>query len=554
MTDTVQAIKERIQIDALVGEYIKLKRAGAVYKALCPFHSEKTPSFVVSPERESFHCFGCGVGGDIFTFVEMIEGVDFKGAMKILAEKAGVEIVYTKKNSEDKDKKNTLFNIMETATTFYEKKLFENNEAINYLEKRGVDTGLIKRFRIGFAPDSWDVMLNHLTNAGFDKEDIEKVGLIKKKEGNNSYYDRFRNRIIFPIEDSARRVVAFSGRIMPGSDIKKNAKYLNSPETPLFHKSKILYGYSMAKQFIRKYDFAILVEGQMDLVMSHKSGFPNTVAISGTALTQEHLGLLARMSKNLILALDADEAGIRSALKSSKLALSSGFDVKLLKYGEGKDPADIILNDGVKVWKKTVKEAVPAIDYFIDYFKSISSDELKFKKQIKSFVLPLLASINSDIIKEHFIESISNKTFLSTEAIKSELDSVFDADINQGMNNKGVKVKKFGPCQKLVLIHMWKNDPNLKAELEKIFSKEKLIDMIKKLESVKDIFFEFDEIYANQAKLDFDVKEFKNKCALSVYKKELSEITKDIDNSENEEALLERQKELIKLIAQLSSQ
>src|SRR3989344_3942952 len=349
MDSPVQKIKERLGIEEIASSYIKLERAGANLKARCPFHNEKTPSFFLSPDRGTYYCFGCGASGDIFTFVEEFEGLDFKGALKMLAERAGVELPrYNKADQENKSEKEKLFKIMEEATNYFENNLGENQEVLEYLKTRGLNEKSIKDFRIGFAILDWRKLYDHLKGRGFADNEIERAGLAKKPDdAGKAMYDRFRGRIMFPIMDSSGRVVAFSGRIF--KDDGKSAKYLNSPETPIFKKSSILYGIDKAKESIRKHDFSIVVEGQFDLILSHQAGYRNTVATSGTALSDtevskenvvSNLGLIRRLSDNLVLAFDSDKAGMTATARAGKIALSLGMDVKVANLQEGSDPAD----------------------------------------------------------------------------------------------------------------------------------------------------------------------------------------------------------------------
>src|SRR5581483_2261534 len=302
MSSSVEQIKAKIDIVSLVSAYMKLDKAGMNWKGKCPFHNEKTASFFVSPDRGSFYCFGCHKKGDIFTFVEEFEGVDFVGALKILAEKAGVTLDKFS-GTKEQGEKNKLHNILEQATIFYQRKL--SGEALDYLKNRGVSDETISSFRLGFAPEEWRSLYGHLKEKNVSEADMMAVGLLKQKD--SSYYDTFRGRIMFPISDPSGRVVGFSGRILK---VKEEApKYVNSPETSLFNKSQILFGLDKAKISIRTKDYSILVEGQMDLVMMHQVGINNTVASSGTALTAEHLTRLRRLSNRLIMAYDADNAG-----------------------------------------------------------------------------------------------------------------------------------------------------------------------------------------------------------------------------------------------------
>ena len=341
MADTVQQIKDRLSIVDVVSQYVKLERSGQSSRARCPFHAEKTPSFFVSPERGTYHCFGCDVGGDIFSFVEAVEGLDFKGALKVLAEKAGVPLVYEKKG--ERDERDRLFELMEIATIFYTSRLSE--PAKKYLTERGLSDTTVKAFRLGLAGSEWSELTDALKGKKFSDKEILDAGLAKKNERGN-LTDKFRNRIMFPIADSAGRIVGFSGRIFGENASPEAPKYLNSPETPLFHKSRILYAFDRAKQSIRKLNCAVLVEGQVDLLASHQAGWGNTVAVSGTAFTPEHASLIRRMTDNLVIALDADEAGIKAASRASREALRGGLNVKVARLPEGTDPADFILKEG----------------------------------------------------------------------------------------------------------------------------------------------------------------------------------------------------------------
>lgn len=415
MSSDIEKIKERLSIVDVVGSYVKLQKAGSNLKANCPFHNEKTPSFFVSPGRNMYHCFGCGVKGDIFTFVQEFEGLDFSGALKLLATRAGV--VLKQQSKENRDEVTQMFTILEEATRFFENNIIQNQEALNYLKGRGVTEETIKNFRIGFAKNNWRDLYEHLKKEGFTEKMMFDVGLVRKTE--KGFYDYFRNRVMFPIFDSADRVVAFSGRILSGED-EKIPKYINSPETELYNKSQILYGYNKAKHSMRKNNFCILVEGQMDLILSHQSGFSNTVALSGTALTQYHLNLIKKLTSNLVIALDSDNAGLVSAKKGSELAIMSNIDVKVAELELAKDPAEIILKNKDD-WHKIIKKSEHAIDFFINFIEKKNFPERKFWKEIREKILPMVAKIDNKIDQAHFIYSISSKTGIPEDSLKEEL-------------------------------------------------------------------------------------------------------------------------------------
>ena len=454
-TGNVENIKERLSIEEVVSQYVELKPAGSSLKGRCPFHPEKTPSFMVSPARQTYHCFGCGVGGDIFTFVQEIEGLDFKGALTLLAERAGITLVF-EREAGDKDATDTLYSILEAAATFYEVQGKDATDAWNYLRQRGLEENTIKSFRIGFAPDSWDSLLTHLKGKGFIEKDIEQAGLIKV--GHKGMYDRFRSRIMFPIHDSVGRVVAFTGRIF-GKEDDPSGKYINSPETTLYHKSKILYGYDRARQAIRKRNFAVLVEGQMDLIAAHQAGYTNTVALSGTALTPEHLTLLGRMSKNLCIALDADSAGIKSAGKSAQAALRAGFDVKIVALPEGKDPSDILAGGNIDAWKEYVRSAKHVVDFLLGYHRLHAKDDRSFKLTVQKEVLPYLQDIENEIDKSHFIQRVAAQLSVHEEAIRQELSKMKKTPQHAGIAAQSAKAPEQDTSraaeEELVLMYLW---------------------------------------------------------------------------------------------------
>jgi DNA primase len=421
MSDTVQQIKDKLGIVEVVSSYVKLERAGTLLRARCPFHAERTPSFTVSPDRGTYHCFGCNVGGDIFTFVETIEGLDFKGALKILADKAGVEIVYSKSNKAEHDVKDRLFEIMEVATIFFTSKLDDVSRA--YLTKRGISDATMQVFRVGYVGNEWTSLTDYLKSKKFSDREIIDAGLGKSNE-RGGVTDKFRNRIMFPIADSAGRVVAFSGRSFGEHASSEAPKYLNSPETALFHKSHILYGYDKAKIEMRKLGCAILVEGQMDLILSHQAGWSNTVAVSGTAFTPEHATLVKRMTDNVVLALDADPAGIKAAGKAARVALSKGLNVKVAQLPTGLDPADLILSQGVDAWKAAIRDAKDIITFLLDVLQAHAKNPEAFRRAVELVVLPFLHDVASPIAREQYVNEIASRLAVSSDAIIQALAHV----------------------------------------------------------------------------------------------------------------------------------
>lgn len=413
--DNVSKIKERLGIKEVVETYVKLEKAGSNYKGRCPFHNEKTPSFFVSPDRDSYYCFGCGAKGDIFTFVQEYEGIDFIGSLKLLADRAGIKL--EKINPTNSKQNNILKEILEESTKFFEESFQKNKEVEIYLKNRGLTDETIKEWRIGFAPSGWDNLIHYLKNKNYKEEDIEKAGLIKKGE-KEGYYDRFRSRIIFPIFNSFGDVVAFTGRIFGQED--DTAKYLNSPETELFKKSQILYGLDKAKQSIRKNNFSILVEGQMDTITAHQAGYKNAVASSGTAVTEVQLINLNKISNNLVIAYDSDSAGFKASEKAWHVALSIGMDVKIAPIKEGLDPADLIQQD-IESWKEAIKNSKHIIDVLISRIKNTEEDTRKINQKVVKEIIPHLKAIKGDIDRHHFVKKVSESFDIPIDVINSEI-------------------------------------------------------------------------------------------------------------------------------------
>jgi len=568
MSSNIEKIKDRLNIVDVIGAYLKLQKAGANLKAPCPFHNEKTPSFFVSPDRGTFKCFGCGEGGDIFTFVEKFEGVDFSGALKILAEKAGVEL--TRENPQKINERKRIYSIMEEATLFFENNLQERKTALEYLEKRGLDNETIKKFRIGFVKDEWQSLYEALKEKKYTNEEMEKSGLIIKKEGTGRFYDRFRSRIIFPIFDSSGRVVAFSGRIFGEAEQQDGqAKYLNSPETVLFEKSKILFGYNFAKTDIRKRDFSILVEGQMDIIMAHQAGFTNTVATSGTAVTNQHLILLKRLSNKLMMAFDGDEAGLRAANKGAELALAEGMEVKLVKISEGMDPADFILKNK-NGWVEALKNSVHIVEFNLNVLLEKESDKRKLGIQIKDIILPLVAGMPSKIEQDYFVSNIAEKAGVTEESVREEINKI-EQNGDKKKNNSGLRVEKDieknikSRKQKVMreisgILHWQKSlkDPildidKIEKRIEDDLGKETLNKVINLPENIKnEIIFETENLYIDVRRLEDKLDESFSNLEIEILIEKRNKISEKIAKGIDEEKNMKLYDELSKKIEKLN--
>ncbi len=427
MGGNVEAIKERLDIAEVIGGYIKLEKAGANFKAKCPFHNEKTASFFISPLRQSYYCFGCGVKGDIFTFVEEMEGTDFRGALKTLADRAGVELKYERR--EGKDDKEKLFSVMHDAMEYYQKELEKNAEPMKYLELRGVDKESIKSWKLGFAEDDWRRLREYMHGLGYKDDVLSKAGLIKTSvEGKEKEpYDTFRGRVMFPLFDPRGEVIAFSGRAL-SKEIEP--KYLNSPDTEIFKKNQVLYGFDRASEEIRRMgkdkSYAVLVEGQLDMVLSHQAGVRNTVASSGTAFTQAHLKMLKMRSPRITLAFDGDEAGLKATERSVALAYALGMEVKIAELPEGKDPADLV-KENPENWKEVLRKKRPAMEVLLDRILK-KNDQNKIGKMIERKLLPLIALMPSRIDKEDAVSLISRYSGKSPQVIIEEVNKIKEND------------------------------------------------------------------------------------------------------------------------------
>jgi len=539
MSTSVEKIKERLGIEEVISSYIKLEKTGKNLKGKCPFHNEKTASFFVSPERGGYYCFGCNAKGDIFTFVEQFEGLDFMGSLKLLAERAGVKLEFDRNTEIHKSEKEKLFAIMEESTDFFEQELKRSKEAQDYLKNRGINLETIKSFRIGFIPNEWRVLYNHLKTKKYNDSDIEKAGLVKRPEAidgaeQKSPYDRFRGRIIFPISDSSGRVIAFSGRILV--DDQKSAKYINSPDTVLYNKSTVLYGIDKAKSDIRIKNYSILVEGQMDLVLSHQAGIRNTVAVSGTALSDtltsrdnivNNLGVVKRLSNNIILAFDSDKAGKKAAMRSATIALGLGMDVKIAEVEGGKDPADLVKEDP-ELWKNVLRNSKPVIQSVLDDVLSQKLDPRKLPQALRDNVFPFITPLTGAMEKAHYIRLIKERTGLSEESIisdlktvealqKSEVKEVRAVELVQVMTTRldSISRKLFG-----LLLYLEKNTvkdfevENIKKNLETVVGIERFSDLIRHSDVSRDellleseIFYgkvEDDKNWHNKIKGDLD--------------------------------------------------
>jgi DNA primase len=513
----IDDIKSRLNIVDVLGGYIRLEKAGANWRANCPFHNEKSPSFMVSEDKQIWHCFGCQKGGDIFGFVMEIEGLEFREALNLLAEKAGVEL--KKVNPKQAAEKNRTLEILEMATKFYQAHLLQTpagKKIMEYLQERGINEESIKDFRLGYAPNGWKNTLNFLLKKGFSENEIAKTGLLveKNRQETNStnyqpqttnYYDRFRDRIIFPIADTNDKIVGYSARVAPGGD-ESQAKYVNSPETEVYHKSKILYGINRAKNGIRQSGTVLLVEGNTDVIASHQAGLANTVAVSGTALTPEHINIIKRYATDIRMCFDMDNAGELATKKSIKLCFEKEINVHVVQLPSGKDAAELAKNNP-ELLRSAVENAKPAMEYFFNaVFAKYNKEKVEDKKKITQELLEMISYLANEIEKSHWLKKLATEIDVNENTLTDMLKRAsLESRVVTPSQDLSQESKIFAPSGKietlttdliglmLVYSNVWKEVLE-KENLSFIPKDSLLIIMIQKGREFR---FSFDELIKN---------------------------------------------------------
>ena len=458
--EIIEEVRSRCDIVDLVSSYLpELRKRGATYKCCCPFHNEKTPSFTVNQERQIYHCFGCGANGDVFSFVQEYDKLDFLSAVQFLADRTGVKITYDNNDNKNKDSKDTLLNINSNAANFFHKNLFNSDSGKlcrEYLKKRSLTDDVLKEFQIGFSPDGWEELLSKALKKGYKSEEIEKAGLVvkSKRSGKVKYYDRFRNRLMFPICDSLGRVIGFSGRIL--EDKRKEAKYVNSPETLIFHKSSVLFAFDKARKEIVEKKLAIVVEGQIDAMRCHTVGIKNVVASQGTALTVQHAKLIKRYADEVVLIFDSDTAGVSAALSTSKLFLENELSVRVATLPNGEDPDSLILKHGVNIFKKEINDALPALNFLIKIIeKKEDQTTVVGRKRMRNQIMDFINRCPSESWKEEMIKEASGMINISVRALIKDLDAINEKNIPNKNNQNLHLVNQDGslyPLEELDLL------------------------------------------------------------------------------------------------------
>jgi DNA primase len=423
--DNVEEVKQKIDIVDVIGEYVPLKKAGRNYKGLCPFHGEKSPSFMVNPELQIYKCFGCNEGGDVFTFLQKIEGLEFGEVLQDLAKRAGVTLD-TYKPTAAESSKDRLMQMHSLAARYYHYLLTAHamgKLGLEYLYSRGITDELIAKFNLGFAPDGWDFLTKFLIKKQFSLSEIQRGGLAVESKS----YDRFRNRIMFPLNNHRGQPVGFAGRIMPGSDTPMG-KYINTPETEIYHKSEMLYGLDLTRSEIKHSSSAVIVEGELDAIASWHAGVKNVVAIKGTALTARHVELLRRLCDKVVLALDADLAGNAAARRGIVMAEQAGLYVESVNWGEleAKDVADVVMGK-LADWPKMVQGAMSIYSFYIDSAIKRFGLSTEGKSRVAKDVLPFLEVVGDDVRKDEYLKELARKTDINLDTLRKQLGNTAQA-------------------------------------------------------------------------------------------------------------------------------
>jgi DNA primase len=419
MQDAKEEIRARLNIEDVVGEYVQLKKAGRNFKGLSPFSAEKSPSFIVSPEKNIWHDFSSNKGGDVFSFIMEVEGVDFREALELLARRAGVELVDNDSGAgkELANLKRRLIEAHRWASLYYQESLKRNERALEYVFKqRKLSKEIVQTFQIGYAPDSGDALVQFLHKKGFTNQELSDGGLMNRFGG-----DLFRGRMMVPLMDASGQVIGFTGRIL--EDIPNAPKYLNTPQSPLYDKSRHVFGLSQAKEAIRKNDYAVVVEGNLDVVSSHQVGITQVIATAGTAMTEQHLKALVRLTPNVRLAYDGDKAGLAATERSIPIAQQVGIELTIISLPEGvKDPDELIQKD-VKLWQKAIDECEGVVDWLLTQYTKRENMEIPLGKRLFTNAALAVVRMLQDVVeREFYLKKIATYTSTSLETVKEKFD------------------------------------------------------------------------------------------------------------------------------------
>lgn len=567
--EAIETVRDNLDIVNIVSDYVSLKKSGANYVGLCPFHNEKTPSFTVSPSKQFFHCFGCGEGGDGITFVMKQENLDFPDAIKHLADKLGISIETQKQDDKVFEERKRAYEMNLKAGRVFYRNLSKNDFAIKYLEDRKIGIKEIRSFGLGYAKPNWDDLVNYLSKKGYNKEELEKVGLIGKRSGNNGYYDRFRNRLIFPILDTKSRVVGFGGRSLDDT----MPKYLNSKETIVFNKGNHLYGLNLLNKYSDRKRI-ILVEGYMDVIALYSKGINYSVASLGTALTDRQAKLVKRYGEEVFICYDSDTAGIKATLKAIETLIKEDVNPKVILLPDGMDPDDYINKKGLLEFEKLILSAYNHIDYRIHINKKkYDLDKIEDKIKFTVEVANIIKSLKSPIERDVYIDKISLETGISKEAIEKEIQN--KNYFNKGQPNHKRQVQKFtketiSPINKRITSAYSKAEIDLinlmieEKDYFEIIKQELSYDDFQN-KDLKEIYIILDNLYQSNEILKIDnvvkVAEYKSlnndviqslgKNKINYKASNINRILKDLINTVKLNKLYRYRKEIIKNIEEI---
>ena len=479
---TVDEIKTKADIVQIISERLSVKKAGKHFKALCPFHGEKTPSFMISPELQIYKCFGCGEGGDVITFLEKYEGMDFNEAIGYLSERTGIKL--DSANFQPKKDKEKIIEINSLAVKYYQYLLLKHDlgkPALDYLtNKRKLTLSTIQKFMIGFSPENPKIFQSFFINKkGLNRKDLVLTGICYEKF--NGLVDRFAGRIVFPLFDHRGNTVGFSGRAMPNPS-QEVAKYINTPETPAYHKSELLFGLNFTKEAIKEREFVIVTEGELDVISPWQRGIKNIVAIKGSALTDAHTRLLSRFTKNITLALDADFAGSAAAKRGIETAQSAGLRIKVAQFKGFKDPDEMAVSD-IDGLIKCIDKAIPVYDYIINSaLEKYDSNTMQGKVDISKEVVPFLAKIDDEIMKAYYVEILAKKLLIPYESVYSEVEKNKISRLSQEDELTPVKFSsgRREAIEEVLLALVLRNSPENLAKIKRFFKSQFLRKIVER--------------------------------------------------------------------------
>lgn len=461
---TLEEIKNRLDIVDVISEYVRLKQAGQNWKGLCPFHTEKTPSFTVNPAKQIYHCFGCGSGGDIFSFLVKYESLSFPEAVAVLAKKAGVPLKTFQKDTVQSGEKEVLLNMHKDAAVFFQHYLLKSDKAKAYLNKRGIEENAQKVFSLGYAPKTWDALIKYLSRKGYKPEIIKKAGLVT--QGAKGFYDTFRDRIMFPIYDLKGDVIAFGGRSIDGDE----PKYLNSPETIIFNKRRVLYGIHRAKDAIKETGRVLFMEGYLDVITTHMYGFSNAVAPLGTAFTLEHGKLIKRFTEDVLLVFDSDEAGRKAVKNAANILLEAGLNVRVLSFPDKEDPDSFLREKGKEAFQELLDNPLSIVDFFMR--------QKGDKRLIAREALTAISKVQDSILRGQYIKMLSEKLGVNEIFIREEFKKVRSQSSSEGQTASSVSHSGPRPVEEVTLIKLLLQLPEKAEEVSHILSEEDFKDIM----------------------------------------------------------------------------